>query len=643
MCIGDNPAWEGHWACKRMLNGGPRDSHVSNLRYITPEFFGRRHSTGTGPMYLPKVPRAALYNRDWIMVDTVNCDIRTTYSVALLLQPGVPLPILGELAGLDTRSTALRNLGKTKHEIAAIARGKAISSIDKTNKMLMALKDELEIAGRILDAYRPDLVVAAHALGKSVHSARSKACQGVEDQQIQILEEVLATMHIRVGDLIYDACLVERCDVDALEAAILKSEQQIKERLGLEAKFEVQEWPALGNFEPEEESLVTCEDDLDAGSIPINMAMENVTQIKHLVESGESLGAVVSTGLYQCITTSVTCLFPQVKQDEVKFFRDIPSYRDVFSTLPMIDSCWHPSLQSGHRYLVHMLGHCIGLDVANDYVDLWDVENTVGKRLRDGNLGRILELLKSFSPFLAMWYSEDVKSNESVQAALVDQNYNQKAGSPIKLPKDVEMQLKDEVRNVDLSSCKENDQNKWRCPHCVNHHFRSYERLRHHHRTYHKANPVAEGSDSRQTMVIDSLARYDQVRQNVFTLFRCAQQVGGNYLTRSAALLRDHVGVMNLRNCNTVRVHVLLDFNTPRFIVTGGEYIRISKNYFATIQFLLLVLSFCDFRTQSKYLRVRDRIIEHYMFHIDTFPFVNRSCAVNGSRIQGGTWHCYVS
>ena len=43
------------------------------------------------------------------------------------------------------------------------------------------------------------------------------------------------------------------------------------------------------------------------------------------------------------------------------------------------------------------------------------------------------------------------------------------------------------------------------------------------------------------------------------------------------------------------------------------EGVRITRNYRVTPEFILLVVSFIDSRTQSKYLRIRDRVIEHYL------------------------------
>ena len=63
------------------------------------------------------------------------------------------------------------------------------------------------MAGRILEAYRPDLVQQALVAGKSHHSVRAKICQCVEDQQVQILERACNDAG-RTVDIIYDAVSV---------------------------------------------------------------------------------------------------------------------------------------------------------------------------------------------------------------------------------------------------------------------------------------------------------------------------------------------------------------------------------------------------------------------------------------------------
>ena len=135
-------------------------------------------------MALPKAPRAAFYRRGWMLVDKENCDIRIVHGIATVLQPRVLLPVLARLANSALRASELQKLGKTKQEVLAMARGQGLSADDRKNKLLMELRDDLEIAGRILEQYRPDLVEDALLHGKSKHSVRSRACQAIEDQQL---------------------------------------------------------------------------------------------------------------------------------------------------------------------------------------------------------------------------------------------------------------------------------------------------------------------------------------------------------------------------------------------------------------------------------------------------------------------------
>ena len=114
----------------------------------------------------------------------------------------------------------------------------------------------MEIAGRVLDTYRPDLAADAQKHENPRHSARARVCQSIEDQQIQIMEEVLTDAHIKVGDIIYDALLVQRCDEELLSRTLRVGESRIKERLGLDATFRVEPWPELVETE---DALETAE------------------------------------------------------------------------------------------------------------------------------------------------------------------------------------------------------------------------------------------------------------------------------------------------------------------------------------------------------------------------------------------------
>ena len=177
------------------------------------------------------------------MVDTVNCDIRIQWQLQQLLLPCARLPLLNRLADLETRDSMLSELGKSKKYIAAMSRGQAMDEADKGNKQLMELRAELRVTTQVLEAYRPDVVEFATGQGKSRPSAHSRIVQIIEDQQIQCLEEAMIAEGVNVGDVIFDALLVAKCDEDRLRRGMEAGEKLVKERLGLDVKFKVEKWP----------------------------------------------------------------------------------------------------------------------------------------------------------------------------------------------------------------------------------------------------------------------------------------------------------------------------------------------------------------------------------------------------------------
>ena len=129
-----------------------------------------------------------------------------------------------------------------------------------------ALRDDMELVGRILDEYRPELVADASARGKSIHSARTRVCNAIEDQQIQFLEESFASEGVEVGDVVYDAILVRRCPEEVVQGAIYRAEVAIRDRLGIDAKFKAEPWPAVDDpaQRPDDELWDLGADDCDS-------------------------------------------------------------------------------------------------------------------------------------------------------------------------------------------------------------------------------------------------------------------------------------------------------------------------------------------------------------------------------------------
>ena len=108
---------------------------------------------------------------------------------------------------------------------------------------LMELRDKLEITRQIFKTYRPDLVADALASGRSDHIVRSRACQAIEDQQVQILEYAFEQCGLAVGVMIYDAVMVERATEGIINECIKVAVWNVKDNLVIEAMFKTEPWP----------------------------------------------------------------------------------------------------------------------------------------------------------------------------------------------------------------------------------------------------------------------------------------------------------------------------------------------------------------------------------------------------------------
>ena len=192
-----------------------------------------------------------------------------------------------------------------------------------------------------------------------------------------------------------------------------------------------------------------------------------------------------------------------------------------------------------------------------------------------------------------------------------DPRYQLQAGGRICLTTGLDKLLKAEVKCVKVEDCKRDD-GRWHCPLCPNRHFRRQAELETHH-VYHQSEPIPDGLNTCQGVVVQHLARKDAINRNMLETSGSDPFPVGGLLSRSSELIRRHLGTCQMKNKNKVRAHVLLDEPGPRLSNDVSHGFRLTRSYYATTKFLLLVVSFCDFRTQSKYQRVRDRIIDHYV------------------------------
>ena len=126
-----------------------------------------------------------------------------------------------------------------------------------------------------------------------------------------------------------------------------------------------------------------------------------------------------------------------------------------------------------------------------------------------------------------------------------------------------------------------------------------------------------------QQRLINEMHHYDVVRAAVSKMTNSDSLVKKNYLKRSAKLIRQQVGVENIPNHNAYEGTILLDHDGPRVVSTchlGG--MQITRKWKGTHEFLILVASFCDLRSQAKYESVHDQVVQHFMSCGSPIPFI---------------------
>ena len=245
-----------------------------------------------------------------------------------------------------------------------------------------------------------------------------------------------------------------------------------------------------------------------------------------------------------------------VRQHGSKFCSDIFS---MFLVCQMFPRFWLGIFSKRDFFfcnfdLVHIVHHCIGVSVSVDYMDVWAPENSHGKRFRSNEVCQLVDILQSFSPFLFVTKSREHQAQEQLVEALQSRAYNKKAGVPIQFPRELMRQLQTEIKTIDLKTCRDEDK-RWRCNFCANRHFRLFQDLVKHHK-YHIANPFVGGSNSRQGMIILSIAKLDKMRENILTLVGGQPVDNGRYLHRSAQIIRTQIGAEKLKNSNEQELHV---------------------------------------------------------------------------------------
>ena len=200
-------------------------------------------------------------------------------------------------------------------------------------------------------------------------------------------------------------------------------------------------------------------------------------------------------------------------------------------------------------------------------------------------------------------------------------NWLAKMAKPTEMTDDLVKLLIEEVRTALHAAHAPRDGRLW-CPLCPKRHFRDLCKLQVHF-GYHKKELIvgASARRGRQGSVIVHMHRADKMRKGVLAMTGVTAMPSSNYFKRSAELIRSHAGVANIPNWNGWEGVVVLDHNGPRLANSlTTEDLRISKTWYATREFLMLVCSFCDLRTHSKYSVVHDHIVAHFIAAGSSIP-----------------------
>ncbi len=183
------------------------------------------------------------------------------------------------------------------------------------------------------------------------------------------------------------------------------------------------------------------------------------------------------------------------------------------------------------------------------------------------------------------------------------------------MPPDLVECLLEEIRTTVNSECADVD-GWYICPLCPNRRFtRGADRLTKHYQ-YHKEEIILGGlkHSPQLASAITHMHRQDSVRESICEMTASTITTPLHYLNRSAELIRSHSGVNNVPNQNGWKGVVLLEHDGPRLVNTLPEnHVRISRHWYATPGFLMIVASFCDIRSQSKYKVVHDHVVSHFI------------------------------
>ena len=147
-----------------------------------------------------------------------------------------------------------------------------------------------------------------------------------------------------------------------------------------------------------------------------------------VMHAGEMLQEVPRKGPLRCIESSMCALFPGMLFAGVALAAEhVPSYREVLSTLPCVTSKWTSDMADGKKYIVHLRGHCIGVELAGQHVDCWDSLSKHGVRFEGANRDKLLQICDNRATLEVYVRASDAPSDDN-PPDLSDPRYGQRAG-----------------------------------------------------------------------------------------------------------------------------------------------------------------------------------------------------------------------
>ena len=114
----------------------------------------------------------------------------------------------------------------------------------------------------------------------------------------------------------------------------------------------------------------------------IGKSVDGLAKLEVLRQDEEQPCPISGTTKNGCITTALKGLFPEIDTARVRVLNTIPSYRENLGAFPRIASTLVDGLGNDDKYVIHFVGHCVGVCVADGHVDCWNSRCSHGVRLK---------------------------------------------------------------------------------------------------------------------------------------------------------------------------------------------------------------------------------------------------------------------